>query len=231
MQERGYWPHRGDEDMQVRTVTPAEGALYRRCEALEYAVFLAAGYVAENPAGRIDALDRYPHQAMLAALTGDRQRPGEERPLAGVMRVIHAPRARTMGPGLFPTVDHARELRIAPEKLARVMAVDPRRCIDVATMAIAGGQRDGRASRALITEIMRDVWGRPPLRYALAAIDTPFYGKLKARGLPFEALGPSVPYWGSPSTATFADSYQVLKGFGKLVIAGHVLRGLGRWGR
>jgi len=83
----------------------------------------------------------------------------------------------------------------------------------------------------LLTLVVTAAQARLAYNYALAAIDTPFYGKLKARGLPFEALGPSVPYWGSPSTATFADAYQVLKGFGKLLIAGHVLRGLGRWGR
>ena len=144
------------------------------------------------------------------------------------MRIIYAPDARQMGPGLFPTLDHAKELRIDPEKLARIMTMDPRRCIDISTMAIPREKRDARASRALTTAIMKQVWGTPRLRYALATIDTVLYGKLKARDLPFEDLGPSVFYWGSPSMATFIDSYRVLKGLRKLVIAGYAARGLVR---
>jgi hypothetical protein len=214
--------------VQVRTVRPADGALYRRCESLEYRVFTAAGYVARNPAGRIDALDGYPHHAFLAALTGDGRRPPDEGELAGVMRIICAPRARRMGPGLFPTLDHARELRIDPRRLVRLMAMNPRRCIDIATMAVPAEGRDGRASRALITGLMQHVRGTAPLRYALAAIDTAFYEKLKARGLPFEDLGPSVLYWGSPSTATFADACRIPRGFGILLLAYYRLRGPGR---
>jgi hypothetical protein len=95
-------------------------------------------------------------------------------------------------------------------------------------MAIPTEARDAKVSRALIAMSMKHVWGTPPLRYALTAIDTVFYKKLKARELPFEDLGPSVPYWGSPSTATFADSYRVLRGAWKLVTACYVLRGWGR---
>jgi hypothetical protein len=224
----GRWPYRGKEGVQVLTVTRADGALYRRCESLEYRVFVESGYVEENPDGRIDALDRYPHYVFLAALTGDGRLPYEERELSGVMRIIHAPGARQMETGLFPTLDHGAELRIDLEKLARIMAMDPRRFIDIATMAIPKAQRDARVSRALITQVMKHVWERPPLRYALAAIDTVFYGKLKARGLSFEDMGPSVLYWGSPSTATFGDSYRVLKGFEKLIMVCHVIRGWGK---
>lgn len=228
MKQQGRWPNGDAKGVQVLTVRAEAGALYRRCESLEYRVFLASGYVEENPDGRIAALDRYRHHAFLAALTGDRRRPQDEQELSGVMRIIYAPRARQMGPDLFPTLDHGSELRIDQEKLARLMTMDPRRFIDIATMAIPKENRDARASRALITGIMRHVWGKPPLRYALAAIDTVFYGKLKARVIPFEDLGPSVPYWGSPSTATFADAYRVLRGIGKLVLAYYRVRGPGR---
>jgi len=133
-----------------------------------------------------------------------------------------------MGPGLFPTLDHARELRIDPRRLVKLMAMDPRRFIDIATMAVPAEGRDGRASRALITGLMRYVWGTAPLRYVLAAVDAVFYGKLKARGLPFEDLGPPVLYWGSPSTATFADARRISWGFGILLSSYDRLRGPGR---
>jgi hypothetical protein len=228
MKERVRWPYRDGDGVQVLTVTRRDEGLYRRCESLEYRVFVEAGYVEENPDGRITELDRYRHHLFLAALAGNGKVPHREQELSGVMRIITAPRARTMGPGLFPTLDHAKKLRIDPERLARIMMMDPRQFIDITTMAIPKEERGARVSRALITMSMKHVWGTPPLRYALAAIDSAFYQKLKARELPFEDLGPSVLYWGSPSTATFADSYRVLRGWWKLVTAFYVLRGWGR---
>jgi hypothetical protein len=228
MREWFRWPYRNGDGVQVLTVTPRDEALFRRCESLEYRVFVEAGYEEENPEGRIAKLDRYRHHLFLAALTGDGTSPHRERELSGVMRIITAPHARTMGPGLFPTLDHAKELRIDPDRLARIMAMDPRQFIDISTMAIPTEARDARVSNALIAMSMKHVWGMPPLRYALTAIDTVFYRKLKERELPFEDLGPSVPYWGSPSTATFADSYRVLRGGWKLVAACYVIRGWGR---
>lgn len=209
-------------------MTRKNDALYRRCESLEYRVFVESGCVEENPVGRIGEFDRYPHQAVLAAPTGERQAPPVERRLTGAVRIIYAPHAVRMGPALFPTLDHAEELRIDPEKLTRIMAMAPRRFIDIATMSISKEKRDARVSKALITRIMTHLWETPPLRYALAASDTAFYRKLKARDLPFEDLGPSVLYWGSPTTAPFIDSYRIPKGPLKLVIACYVLRGLGR---
>ncbi|MHB8772601.1 MAG: hypothetical protein ACYC7J_16530 [Syntrophales bacterium] len=228
MKQRARWPCRRREEVEVVTVACRDETLYRCCESLEYRIFAESGYVEETPDGRIDALDRYPHHVFLAALTGDPPLAPRERRLSGVMRIITAPHTREMGPGLFPTLDHATELRIDPETLARIMRMDPRQFIDVATMAIPQENRDARTSPALITELMKYVWGRPPLRYALAAIDTVFYGKLKARDLPFADLGPSVPYWGSPSTATIGDSYRVLRGAAKLVMAYYRVRGWGR---
>ncbi len=228
MTKRGRWPYRGSDGIRVLTVTRRNDALYRQCESMEHRVFVESGYVEENPAGRIGEFDRYRHQAFLAALTGERARPPDEWRLSGTVRMIYAPHADRMGPGLFPTLDHAEELRIVPEKLARIMAMNPRRFVDIATMCISKEKRDARASKALITRIMTHVWEMPPLRYALAASDTAFYGKLKARDLFFEDLGPSVPYWGSPTTATFIDSYRIPKGLLKLVIPCYVLRGLGR---
>ena len=228
MTKRGHWPYWGGNGVQVLTVTRKDDALYRRCESLEYRVFVESGYVEENRDGRIAEFDRYPHQVFLAALMGDRRLPPEERRLSGAVRIVYAPHARRMGPGLFPTIDHAEELRISHEKLARIMAMNPRRFIDIATMAVSQEKRDARASKALITRIMTHFWEKPPLRYALAGIDTAFYGKLKARDLPFEDLGPSIPYWGSPTTATFIDSYRIPRGLLKLVIACYIVRGLGR---
>jgi hypothetical protein len=228
MTERGRWPYWCGDGVQVLTVTRKDGALYRRCEALEYRVFVDSGYVEKNPEERIAEFDRYPHQAFLAALAGDRKLSSEEQRLSGAVRIIYAPEARVMGPGLFPTLDHAEELCIDPKKLAKIMAMNPRRFIDISTMSISKEKRGARASRALITRIMTHGWESPPLRYALAGIDTAFYEKLKARDLPFEDLGPPVPYWGSLTTAVFIDSYRIPKGPLKLVIAYYVVRGLRR---
>jgi hypothetical protein len=228
MREWKNSPHGcGENGIRVVTVARHDETLYRRCGFLEYRVFVESGYVKENPETRVAALDSYPHHVFMAALAGSRKSPPEDREVTGVMRIVYAPHADKMGPGLFPTLDHAEELRIAPEKLARIMAMDPMSFIDIATMAVPKEKRDTQSSRALITAVIQHIRMRPPLRYALAAIDTVFYGKLKSRGLPFEDLGPSVPYWGSPSTATLGDS-RLLKGAWKPAVAGYVFRGQGR---
>ncbi len=215
------------EGVELLSISPAEKLFWHRCESLEYQVFLESGYVEESPTGRIADFDRYASMEFLAAFTGDRQLPLGQRILSGVVRLVYAPHARKMGPGLFPTIDHAEELEIPPANLKRVLAMDPRRCFDIATMAIAKAKRDGRASKALITAIMMKVFKHPRLRYGFAAIDTPFYHKLKQRR-PFEDLGPSTMYMGSMSTATMVDSFRV-HGLQKLLIP--TLRFRGYWQR
>jgi hypothetical protein len=132
-----------------------------------------------------------------------------------------------MGPGLFPTIDHADELEIPTESLKKVLAMDPGRCFDMATMAIPREKRDGKALKALITAIAIRVWEHPRLRYGFAAIDTTFYRKLKERRLPFVDLGPSAMYKGSMSTATMIDSFRVPCGLQKLFIP--LMKSRGYW--
>ena len=81
MNKRIRWPCRGGDEVRVLTITQRDGTLYRRCESLEYQVFVKSGYVEENPDGRITELDRYQHHAFLAALTGDGILPHEEQDL------------------------------------------------------------------------------------------------------------------------------------------------------
>lgn len=208
-------------------ILPTEKTLWRRCEALEYRVFLESGYVEESPAERIADFDRYGPMEFLAAFMGDRRLPPGQRLLTGVIRIVYAPLAREMGPGLFPTIDHAKDLGIPPENLKRVLAMEPGRCIDIATMAIPKENRDARASKALIAATATRVWEQPRLRYGFAAIDTPFYGKLKKRGLPFEDLGPPSMYMGSLSTATMIDGFRAPCGLRNILIP--LLKFRGYW--
>jgi hypothetical protein len=199
-------------------ISPTEKILWHRCESLVYQVFLESGYVEESPTGRVPDFDQYASMEFLAAFVGDRQLPLEQRIPSGVVRLVYAPQAREMGPGLFPTIDHADELEIPTESLKKVLAVDPGQCFDMATMAIPRENRDGKALKALITAIAIRVWEQPRLRYGFAAIDTTFYRKLKERRLPFVDLGPSAMYRGSLSTATMIDSLRVPRRLQKLFI-------------
>ena len=192
---------------------------------MAYRVFLESGYVEESPTERIAAFDRYTSMELLAAFEGDRRLPLEQRILSGVVCLVYAPHARKMGPGLFPTIDHAEELEFFPESLKRVLAMDPGRCFDITTMAIPRGNRDGNTSKALITAIMIRVLEQPRLRYGFATIDTLFYRKLKKRRLPFVDLGPSVMYMGSMSTAATIDSFRGARGLQKLLIPFLKIRG------
>lgn len=206
------------DGVEVLVIPPIEKILWNRCESLVYQIFLESGYVEESPTGRVPDFDHYASMEFLAAFVGDRQLPLEQRTLSGVVRLVYAPQARKMGPGLFPTIDHADELEIPTGSLKKVMVMDPGRCFDMATMAIPRQKRDGKALKALTTAIAIRVWEQPRLRYGFAAIDTTFYRKLKERRLPFVDLGPSAMYKGSMSTAAMIDSFQVPRGFQKLFI-------------
>lgn len=222
------WPMREVEGVEVIVVRPEDRVLWRQCETLEYSVFLESGYVEENPTDRLADFDCYTPMVFLAAFTGNRKLPLEQRRLSGVVRLVYAPHARKMGPGLFPTIDHAKELEIPPENLKRVQVMNPRRCIDIATMVISKEKRDANASKALISKIMTWGWEHPHLRYAFAAIDTLLYRKLRERRLPFEDLGPSVMYMGSETTATVIDAFRIPNGLWKFVIPLLKLRGYWR---
>jgi len=207
-------------------IPPAATTLWDRCQSLEYRVFLESGYVEKSRTERITDFDRYACVEFLAAFEGNRQLPLERRIISGVVRLIYAPEAREMRQGLFPTIDHAEELKISQSNLQRALAINPKRCFEIATMAIDKEKRDGTASKALISAIMMRVLEQPRLRYGFAAIDSPFYHKLKQRRLPFTDLGPSVMYMGSMSTAAMVDSFRV-RGLQKLLIP--ILKILGYW--
>jgi hypothetical protein len=216
------------EGVEIIAIPPTEKTFRHRCESLEYRIFLESGYVEANPAERIADFDPYASMEFLAAFTGDRHLPLDRRTLSGVVRLVYAPLARRMGPGLFPTIDHAEELGIPTGILNRILAMNPRRCFDIATMAVSREDRDGRASKALIGAILVRVLGLPRLRHCFATIDTSFYRKLKERRLPFEDLGPSAMFMGSMSTAAMIDVFRIPRGLQKLLIPLLKIRGYWR---
>ena len=178
----------------VRTQVVKQGSeLWDACEQVEYDIFTASdvGYFPENDCRRIPDFDHFGRQEFIAVSRSGR--------IVGVMRLVYAEGSR-LGTGMFQTYDHRAELNIFPDKDHYLGSLDPRKVVDLTTMAIDRGERDARASKALITGTIRRIWetGR---RYALACIDTPFCRKLKGRALDFQDLGPSTYYWGSPTTA------------------------------
>jgi hypothetical protein len=211
------WPIKKQENIKVIIVKPKDSGLWKLCEELEYNTFRECDYVPKSPSKRIKDFDVYSPMEFLVAFVGDNKN-YDERRIAGVVRLVYSPHAKKMDEGLFPTIDHAKELNIYPEKLEELMKMDPRTFIDISTMSISKDKRDAKASKALITGIMMHGWEQPRLKYALAAIDTPFYEKLKERHLPFEDIGPSTMYWGSMTTPTFINASKIPTGIEKIVI-------------
>jgi len=199
-----------EKKIAVHVVKPGD-ALWEDCLRTEYQVFVDSQYIPENPQKRLVDYDRYTHVEFLCATVGDE--------IAGTMRIIYAPDHSKMKSGLFPTVDAHEKLRFFPGKLDDCMAMDPRQCIDIAAMVtVPKFRRNAKASKSIITRVMTRVWGQHPLRYAFAAIDTPFYEKLKRRDLPWLDLSESAMYWGSMTTAGVIDSFKIPKGWQKMVI-------------
>ena len=208
-----------EEPGPVRTQVVRQGSrLWDACEQIEYDVFTAPdiGYFSENEFRRIPDFDHFGRQEFIAV-----SRSGQ---IVGVMRLTYADGSQ-LSAGMFQTYDHRQELNIFPDKDHYLRTLDPRKMVDLTSMAIDRGERDSRASKALISGTIRRIWetGR---RYALACIDTPFCRKLKGRALDFQDLGPSTYYWGSPTTACILDTYSVPRGAMKAFIPYFRAKGL-----
>lgn len=214
---RGRWtfgiPH-GVRACIVQKDDPSWAA----CETLEYEVFTdpKIGFYEPNDEGRITDFDSFGHQEFVAAILD-----GE---VVGTLRLIYADEP-VMREGLFQTFDHRSELGIYPESVERLEAIDPRNLVDFATMSVTRAARSSGAFEAIITRTLRRMW-ETNRRFGLACIDTPLYGKYKGRGLHFHDLGPSVPYWGSPTTAALLDSYSIPEGKDRLMIPLYRARGV-----
>ena len=203
----------------IRTQVVKQGsALWAACEQVEYDVFTApdVGYLPENESRRIPDFDHFGRQEFIAVSRSGR--------IVGVMRLVYAEGSR-MGAGMFQTYDRRRELNIFPDQDCYLRTLCPRDVVDLTSMAIDRGERDSRASKALISGTIRRIWetGR---RHALACIDTPFCRKLQGRALAFQELGPSTYYWGSPTTACILDTYSVPRGAMRVLIPYFKARGL-----
>lgn len=212
----GKWVFADQPGITMRIVKQGND-LWRACESLEYEVFTDPdiGYYDPNDEGRIPDFDVFGRQEFVTALV--------DGVVVGVLRLMYSDET-TMREGLFQTYDHRGEIGINRERERYLQALAPRRMVDLSSIAVTPAVRNSLASQAIITRTIQRIWetGR---RYSLACIDTPFLGKLKARGLDFQDLGPSIHYWGSLSTAAILDTYSVPTGRDRLSISLHRAKG------
>ncbi len=203
------WTFAGPEPVATQVLAPG-GDLWSACEGVEHDVFAApdTGYLPANDDRRISDFDHLGRQEFVAATRSGR--------VVGVIRLVYTEEP-SFGPGRFPTYDHRQELNVFPDRERYLESLDPRKVVDLTTMAIDRHERDVRVYRALITRTIRRIW-ETNRRHVLACIDTPFYRKLQRRALDFEDLGPSTYYWGSPTTACILDTYSIPKGAERLLI-------------
>lgn len=221
----------------IKVMSDVQDPLWQLCEQLEFNVFRECHYVAPYEQGRLDDFDRFQRSVFVASVDG-------KGGVTGSMRLVFH-QAVDMQKTYFPTLGTAqikkwpeREQRylerdldcliLYPEMYDRVMALPASSCVDVSTMTILREQRNAKISRAIITRATFLAW-EMSVRYALGAIDTLLLSKLIQRGMPFHALGPSVVYWGSPTTPVIMDTHHIPMGLWRLMIP--LMRLKGKIGR
>jgi hypothetical protein len=242
------WTFEKAKRIELQVVTKSDEWLWRECEKLEYDVFFDCGYIPASDDQRFNRFDRYDNMEFMAAFVIENGKTQCQKHLSGLVRVVYSSDPIKPLAEQFPTLLHARLLdfssrealdnqRLKPpseetqyvwlysDQNDRISKLDPRRCIDLATMAILPDWRDGKTSKALTTAVLLRGWEKPPVRYALGVMDEPFFLKAIERNLPFEALGPSVMYDGSLSIPVLIDSYKIPRGFQKLILLLYRIKG------
>lgn len=191
-------------NISLLSVKPEDEILWRRCQNVEYEVFLEQGYVLPNSSQTIYEFERYQHGLFIAAVLDGSKYPPCNQDITGVMRFIHATDEAQMRKGLFPTLDASDELKISSEKQVKLMSIDPCNCMDLSSIAIR------RKYRATDTGVILSEYClkyKPEIQYILAAIDSRIHQILKRYLLVMQELGPPVYYWGSLTTAVLIDRY------------------------
>ena len=242
------WTFEKSKHIELQIARFSDHSLWRDCEKLEYDVFLESGFVQESDDQRISLFDRYDNMEFFAAFVIDKEKAQFKKRLSGVARVIYASDERKNINEQFPTLFHAKRLNYSSreafddtkltslgednktlwlysDEYDRVMKLDPRACIDLASIAVIPSRRDGEIPKVITIAVLLRSWERPPIRYGFGAVDEIFLKKIIERNLPFEALGPSVMYWGSPCVATLVDSFKIPRGFQRLLIPVYRLKG------
>lgn len=213
---------RRKEPIETIVVTKENKELWRRCELLEYNVFLEENYISENSEKRLMEYDKYEH-FLIAAFLGDPKKSYENRTLVGVLRVGSVKRKVEADTGLFSTLDAQDQIEFYPDMLKTVLDIQPQSVLDLAAMAILKEHRCSRISRALIAGFITSALGMvlsrkrdqpqtPQPRYILAAADERVYDRFINRSfpmmgkLPIEGLGKPTMYWGSVTVPIMLDA-------------------------
>ena len=220
---------------RMNIVKNNKNTLWRACESLEFNVFKACNYIDASDRKRLDDFDKYQVSIFAAAQNSSGR-------VTGLLRLIFNT-SSDMQMSYFPTLDHAKviekeeyrhpgyekrktaqedgkTLLIYNNAYEKLMCLTAATCMDWATMAILPENRDAITSTALLSRTILLGWERG-VRYALAAIDHPLYLKFRERGLPFQAIGPSVHYWGSITTPVIMDMHRIPKKSTEIVYSSH----------
>lgn len=245
------WPPKKFWRLNVKVIERSDALLWNCCEEIEYTIFFECGYLCESENKRINDYDCYEKMEFIAAFTPDSKVEFEERKPLGIMRLVYASNGNVMKKDVFPTLQHSKRLDyssneaildpslIPPfednktlwlysDKYDEAMRINPLRCVDLATIAVSEEGRNLKASIAIIRRMITRIWEQHPIRYAFVAMDTEVYDKWKVRDVPHGVhtpLGPSVQYWGSPTTPILMDSFLYPRGIQKIVILLYRLKG------
>lgn len=170
-----------------------------RIEALEYDVYLKAGYIAPNPHQRVLENDDYPAHHVIAAFCGDI--------LAGSVRVVIDSRPRK---GLFSL--HCFEpFAVWPWAETLLRSVPAGSMMQIGTMVVREDFRGGPVCQALLGRLIETLV-QARIQFAVAAIDERFLMGLNTRKVPLVPMGPALHYMGSRTVPVIAARDWVTSG-------------------
>lgn len=170
-----------------------------RIQALEYEVYLDAGYIAPTPHRRVLENDDYPDHQVIAAFCGDI--------LAGSVRAVIDARPEQR---LFSL--HCFEpFQIWPWAEALLREVETEQLMQIGTMVIRDEFRGGAVRQALMQRLT-EIFVEAGIRFAAATVDERFFNSLSSRNVPLVPMGDTLHYMGSRTVPVIVAREWVTRG-------------------
>jgi len=159
---------------------------------IEYSVFLKAGYIEPNRDRRAIEYDKYPDFRFLVGLDGSRI-------VAAARNIFDRDNTATLN---FPT---ANDFDIFPEYIDKILSIGKDSFCETGTLAVIPEYQGNNYSINMMDALIKE-YNAKNIYYTICAIDEGFFDFLKKIKLPFERIGKTQFYMGSPTVPALFDS-------------------------
>lgn len=168
-------------------------------EALEYDVYLKAGYIAANAERRVLENRNYPTHSVIVALDGD--------VAVGSVRLVVDPKPRF---GLF-SLHCFNAFTLWPWAEGLLKDAAPTSRLQVGTMVIRESWRGGETFHVMFQKIL-EMSLQECIHYAVSTVDEGFFNRLAHRNVPFIPMGDTRFYMGSRTVPALVARDWVTRG-------------------